>query len=243
MSLSSSSELRHQAKPRIVIIEDDADLAFVLERNLAAEGFAPSIERDGESGMTTVLREAPAVVVLDLTLPRRDGFAVLRALRNAGADVPVLVLTARRQERDKLEGFRLGADDYLTKPFSMAEFIARTNALLRRVRHGASSREVSERLRVGHLEVDVAAHTVRSSGREVTLTPKAFDLLVALMRRPGEVVSREELFRSVWGYAGDVWSRTLDTHIGDLRRQLEPEPASPRLIRTVWRIGYRLTTD
>jgi DNA-binding response OmpR family regulator len=235
--------MSHPPKPRIVIIEDDADLAFVLERNLTAEGFVASVARDGETGMTTVLREAPAVVVLDLMLPRRDGFAVLRAIRNAGADVPVLVLTARRQERDKLEGFRLGADDYLTKPFSMAEFIARTNALLRRVRPSASSRGVSERLRVGQLEIDVTAYTVRCRGRDVALTPKAFDLLVALMRRPGEVVSREELFRSVWGYAGDVSSRTLDTHIGDLRRQLERDPAAPQLIRTVWRVGYRLTAD
>lgn len=233
------------ADRRVVLIEDDADLAFVIERNLSAEGYESFIAVDGEAGIEAVIARAPSLVILDLMLPKRDGFRVLVALRGAGVDAPVLILTARRQERDKLEGFRLGADDYLTKPFSMAELVARLDVLWRRARRWprVSAQGVTGRLRVGDLDVDVVAHTVRHRGRHVTLTPRAFDLLVALMRRPGEVVPREELFRDVWGYAGDVSSRTLDTHIGDLRRLLEADPSAPRLIHTVWRVGYRLSSD
>lgn len=227
--------------PVVVLVEDDGDLAFVLERNLTMEGYRTVAAADGDAGIATVLATSPSLIILDLMLPRRDGLRVLVALRSAGVDAPVLLLTARRQEQDKLQGFRLGADDYLTKPFSMAELIARVHALMRRSRTGASAR--CDVLRVGAIEVSIAGHSVRVRGRDVQLSPKAFDLLVALMRRPGEVIPRVELLRQVWGYASDVSSRTLDTHVGDLRRALEDDPANPQLIHTVWRVGYRLAAD
>jgi DNA-binding response OmpR family regulator len=226
----------------VLVVEDDADMAFVLERNLRAEGYSVTVAKDGDAAVARALKASVDVVLLDLMLPKRDGFRVLRALRDAGLGAPVLLLTARRQESDKLQGFRLGADDYLTKPFSMAELLARVAALIRRSeRAGRTGADMARTLRVGPIEVDVVKQSVRRDGRLMKLTPKAYDLLVALMRRANSVATRTDLMREVWGYADDVTSRTLDTHIGDLRRRLERDPAEPVLIETVWRVGYRMT--
>jgi DNA-binding response OmpR family regulator len=234
-----------RATPRhVLIVEDDRDMSFILERNLTAEGYAVSSAFDGLAGTERAL-EGVDLIVLDLMLPKQDGFRVLRNLRRGGVETPILLLTARRQEGDKLQGFRLGADDYLTKPFSMPELVARVGALLRRSERARDRNPAAalELLRAGVVEVDLAGHTVRRDGQPVDLTPKAYDLLVALMRRRNRVASRSELLREVWGYAADVTTRTLDTHIADLRRELERDPARPRLIRTVWRVGYRLTDE
>ena len=228
---------------RVLVVDDDSDMAFVLERNLRAEGYAVTVAQDGDAAVAQALEAWADVVLLDLMLPRRDGFRVLRALRDAGLDAPVLLLTARRQESDKLQGFRLGADDYLTKPFSMAELLARIAALIRRSERSSrtTGTAVARTLRVGPVEVDLAQQSVRRDGHLVKVTPKAFDLLVALMRRRNGIATRADLMREVWGYADDVASRTLDTHIGDLRRFLERNPAAPEIIQTVWRVGYRMT--
>jgi two-component system response regulator MtrA len=162
---------------------------------------------------------------------------VLKAVRQAKHEMPVLILTARGEEADKVVGFRLGADDYVTKPFGLSELLARVNALLRRARAVTTT---AERLAFGSVEINLAAHTVTKNGTRVALTPKEFELLITLLRRPGVVVSRPALLREVWGHQADVLTRTVDIHIAELRRKLEDDPASPRHLVTVWKTGYRL---
>jgi two-component system response regulator MtrA len=179
---------------------------------------------------------------LDLMLPDLEGYDVLSRLRQAGHTMPVLILTARGEEVDKVRGFRLGADDYVTKPFGVMELLVRIEALLRRaspvVRNSA---KISGALhRIGEIEIDVDDHRVRRRGKEVPLSPKAFELLLALVRKEGRVATRVELLRDVWGYASAVTTRTVDTHVAELRRRLEDNPAEPRHILTVWKVGYRL---
>jgi two-component system response regulator MtrA len=185
-------------------------------------------------------------MVLDLMLPGMDGYRVLRTLRDEGVAVPVLILTARGEEADKVLGFRLGADDYVTKPFGVLELLARLEALLRRSRHwreaaanGGAASAAAALERFGDVEVDVHARTVRRAGERVELTPKEFDLLVALLHRQGRVTSRNELLKAVWGYSASVVSRTVDTHVAELRRKLEHDAAAPRHILTVWKVGYK----
>ena len=221
----------------ILLIEDNEDLAFGLQRTLEAEGYEVSVAADGPAGVEAVGRIRPELVILDLMLPGMDGYQVLKAVRQAKHEMPVLILTARGEEADKVVGFRLGADDYVTKPFGLSELLARVNALLRRVR--AQSAPV-ERLAFGAVEINLAAHTVTKNGARVALTPKEFELLITLVRRPGVVVSRPDLLREVWGHQADVLTRTVDIHIAELRRKLEDDPASPRHLVTVWKTGYRL---
>ena len=223
---------------RLLVVEDNRDLALGLRVNLEAEGHEVTVAHDGDDAIARFASAQPALVILDLMLPGRDGFDVLRRIREVDADVSVLILSARHHRLDKLRGFRDGADDYLTKPFDLDELLARVQVLLRRRARAAPA--AKPHFTVDGIEVDVAARTVGRDGAPVTLTPKAFDLLVALCQREGEVVSRAELMKGVWGYQADVATRTLDTHIFELRQQLEADPAHPRLIRTVWRVGYRL---
>jgi DNA-binding response OmpR family regulator len=226
---------------RILVVEDDRDMTFVLTRNLSSEHYDVTVAYDGEEALEIGLKSAFSLILLDVMLPKLDGYKVLHRFRTGGIDAPVLLLTARREERDKIFGFRIGADDYVTKPFAMGELIARVGALIRRAEHGAlAPAEPAVPLRAGPIEVDLVNHAVRRDGELIDLSPKAYDLLVALMRRQGAVVTRAELMRSVWGYADNVESRTLDTHIGERRRRLETHPSDPQLVQTVWRVGYRL---
>jgi two-component system response regulator MtrA len=220
--------------PRILLIEDNENLAFGLKRTLEAEGHEVAVAVDGNDGLGQANRWAPSLVVLDLMLPGMDGYQVLERLRHAGHDMPVLILTARGEEADKLAGFRLGADDYVTKPFGLAELLARVTALLRRARSVDA-----ERLAFADVEIDVAAHLVTKSGRRVALTPKEYELLVTLVRRPGVVMSRPMLLKTVWGHQADVLTRTVDIHVGELRRKVETNPTEPRHLVTVWKAGYR----
>jgi two-component system response regulator MtrA len=179
--------------------------------------------------------------MLDLMLPGMDGYRVLKTLREGGSDVPVLILTARGEEADKVLGFRLGADDYVTKPCGVLELLARVGALLRRSRlseNRASGGDGHERF--GTVEINPASRTVTREGVPVALSPKEFDLLLALVRRRGAVASRVELLREVWGHRVEVMTRTVDIHIAELRRKLEQDPSQPRHILTVWKAGYRL---
>jgi DNA-binding response OmpR family regulator len=174
-------------------------------------------------------------------LPDLDGYEVLSRLRAEGNDVPVLILTARAEEVDRVRGFRTGADDYVTKPFGVMELMLRVRAILRRGPPRAGEREPAPEVRrLGDIEVDVEDRTVRRAGQEIPITPKAFDLLLALTEKKGRVASRQELLRRVWGYASAVTTRTVDAHVAELRRKLEPDPANPRLILTVWKVGYRI---
>jgi len=186
-------------------------------------------------------------VILDLGLPGLDGYRVLSSLRAEGNDVPVLILTARSEEADKVRGFRYGADDYVTKPFGLLELLGRVNALLRRA--GAPARanverlSSGERIRFGEIEVRPSTHAVDRRGFPVSLRPKEFELLMALLRRGGNIVPRLDLLRDVWGYDAEVVSRTIDTHVAELRRKLEDDPANPRYIVTVRKAGYRIALD
>jgi DNA-binding response OmpR family regulator len=219
-------------------VEDNADLAYGLRNNLEIEGYEVDVADDGRAGLDILQRRTPALVVLDLMLPGMDGFRVLRTLRERGHALPVLVLTARGEEADKVRALRMGADDYITKPFGLLELLARVEALLRRAAAAAPAPPPLHRF--GDVEVDVAARTVRRRGRPVELAPKEFDLLAALLRSRGAAVSRVELMTRVWGYSSAVVSRTVDTHVAELRRKLEDTPAAPRHILTVRKIGYRL---
>jgi len=224
---------------RILLVEDNPDLAFGLRNNLEFEGYAVEVAEDGVAGLEAARATRPDLIILDLMLPRMDGFRVLQALRSEGIDSPVLILTARGEEVDKVRGFRLGADDYVTKPFGLMELLARVEALLRRGGRSAGNDGPGIE-RFGDIEIDPATREVRRAGAPVALTPKEFDLLLALVRRRGHIASRTELLREVWGHRAAVITRTVDTHVAELRRKLEDDPAEPRHILTVRKAGYRL---
>lgn len=233
--------------PTILIVEDNPDLAQGLANNLEIEGYGVDICHDGAAGLARARTSAPSLIILDLALPGMDGYRVLSALRADDNDVPVLILTARSEEADKVRGFRLGADDYVTKPFGLLELLGRVQALMRRAgtlpRIARAPQANSERVRFGDVEVRPDMHAVYRRGFQVNLRPKEFDLLMALIRRGGGLVSRLELLREVWGYDAEVVSRTVDTHVAELRRKLEDEPAHPRYILTIRKAGYRLARD
>jgi two-component system alkaline phosphatase synthesis response regulator PhoP len=224
---------------RILLVEDNEDLAFGLRTALENEGFTVAIAGDGASGLQAARSEAVDLIILDLMLPGMDGYRVLRSLRGAGIDAPVLVLTAKGEEANKVQAFSIGGDDYVTKPFGVLELIARVRALLRRT-GGRETPPIPAVERFGEIEVNPASRTVYRAGRLVALTPREFDLLLALLRRRGAAASRVELLREVWEYQSGVVSRTVDIHVAELRRKLEADPADPRHIRTVWKVGYRL---
>jgi DNA-binding response OmpR family regulator len=227
---------------RILLVEDNRDLAFGLRNNLEIEGYEVEVASDGRSGLERTRDRRPDLLILDLMLPGLDGFRLLEALRQRDHATPVLILTARGEEADKVRGLKLGADDYVTKPFGVLELLARVEALLRRERRQSAARPGSAPQAFGDIEVDPAARTVTRGRSPVELAPKEYDLLLALLGRSGAVASRLELMREVWGYSDDAVSRTIDTHVAELRRKLEADPASPRHILTVRKVGYRLKT-
>jgi two-component system alkaline phosphatase synthesis response regulator PhoP len=226
---------------RILLIEDNSELAFGLRNNLEIEGYEVEVVADGVTGLKAFAKVNPDLVILDLMLPELDGFRVLRSLRQDGHTTPVLLLTAKGEEADKVRGLRMGADDYVTKPFGLLELLARVEALLRRTHRGGTATEDMRKVqRFGVIEVDPASRTVRRASHTVELAPKEFDLLLALLRARGAVVTRLQVMREVWGYSAAVVSRTVDTHIAELRRKLEENPSSPRHIITVRKTGYRI---
>ncbi|NOT08317.1 MAG: response regulator transcription factor [Gemmatimonadales bacterium] len=219
---------------RVLLVEDNLDLAFGLRTSLEVEGYEVLHAESGTEGLALAREQAPDLLVLDLRLPGRSGYEVLRDLRRGGSDVPVLILTAKGEEADKVQGFRLGADDYVVKPVGVLEFLARVEALLRRSRPKSAPRIY----RVGDLELDGDRRTVSIGGAEVDLSPLEFDLLHALAQRRGNVVSRTELLKEVWGYHAGVESRTVDTHIAKLRAKIDD--AGRSRVVTVRKKGYRL---
>ena len=225
---------------RVLVVEDNPDLAFGLRNNLEIEGYEVDVAESGPGGLDRAREGNPDLVILDLMLPGFDGYRVLRALREDGLAMPVLILTARGEEADKVRGFRLGADDYVTKPFGVLELLARVEALLRRSPKHRADANGAVHERFGEIDVDISARAVHRDGQPVSLTPMEFDLLLALLRRRGAVASRLELMKEVWGYHASVVSRTVDTHVAELRRKLEEDPAMPRHILTVRKAGYRL---
>lgn len=223
---------------RILIVEDNPDLAFGLRNNLEIEGYDIETAEDGLAGLSRVRTWQPDLVILDLMMPGLDGYRVLRTLRDEGNNTPVLILSAKGEEADKVRGFRMGADDFVSKPFSLLELLARVEALLRRA--GTDAKVEPETYRFGSVVIDATAQTVAVSGAAVQLTHREFELLMALLRRQGAAVTRQDLLREVWGHRSAVMSRTVDTHIAELRRKLEAAPAQPDHILTVRKTGYRL---
>lgn len=218
---------------RVLLVEDNADLAFGLRTSLEVEGYEVHHAADGREGVALARRVVPDVVVLDLMLPQMSGYEVLRQLRKAGVEAPVLILTAKGEEADKVQGFRLGADDYVVKPVGVLEFLARIEALLRRAQPRANGV-----MRFGGLTVDVDRRLASVADAEVDLSPLEFDLLAALARRAGGVVSRAELLKEVWGYHASIESRTVDTHVAKLRAKIDGD-GQERIV-TVRKKGYRL---
>jgi DNA-binding response OmpR family regulator len=227
---------------RVLLVEDNEDLAFAITESLELEGYEVDVVGTGPLGVAGATRGGYALIILDLMLPGFDGFRALRLIREAGITLPILILTALGAEDDKVRGFRLGADDYLTKPFGIRELLARVEALLRRARAAdgtVGARAVPSVVRFGEVEVNTDAHLVRRRGQPVALRPKEYELLIALIAREGKVAKRQDLLRELWQYSEDVTTRTVDIHIAELRRKIEEHPGEPKHIITVWKVGYR----
>lgn len=223
---------------RILLVEDNRSYAETLKGNLELEGYEVLLAGTGADGLAMARANAPDLIILDLMLPTMNGFTVLQRLRESGRDTPVLVMTALGAEDEKLRGFGLGADDYVVKPTGLLEILARVKALLKRATGGAS--EVREAIRIADIDVDLAARVVRRGGIELPVRPKEFDLLAALIRHRGKVVSKAQLLREVWGYASGTESRTVDTHVAALRQHLGDDPQAPRYVVTARGAGYRI---
>jgi DNA-binding response OmpR family regulator len=224
---------------RILVAEDNSDLAEGIEYNLRLEGYEVRIAEDGRIAVEIARAWKPDLMLLDLMLPEMDGYQVLRHVRQDNRHIPVIILSARGEEADKIRGFKLDADQYVTKPFSIVELLERIAALLRRSARPAEDVTVT-RETFGDVDIDLASRIVTRGGKPCALTPKAYELLLALLKRDGAVAGRNELLKEVWGYGAFIMTRTVDTHIAELRRKLETNPAEPKHIVTVWKVGYRL---
>lgn len=222
----------------ILIVEDNADLAYGLRNNLEIEGHSVTVVKNGREGIEQARLGRYDLMILDLMIPEIDGFRVLKTIRDEGNNIPVLILTSRVEEADKVQGLRIGADDYVTKPFSVLELIARVDAILRR--HKPVNGYTVEVYRFADIEVDPKTREVHRRGEKLQLSPLEFDLLIALLKRNGSAVQREDLLKEVWGHSAKVYTRTVDTHVAELRKKLEKNPAAPQHILTVPKIGYRL---
>ena len=219
---------------RILVVEDELPLALGLEDDLKLEGYEVEVVRDGEAASRRAKEGSFDLIILDVMLPRKDGFEVCRELRRAGLRMPVILLTAKTQESDKVLGLELGADDYVTKPFSPRELRARVKAVLRR-----SAGEMPEIYRFGEVEVDFTRCELRQAGNTVEITPVEFKLLAAFIRHRGHTLSRDKLLDEVWGQETFVTDRVVDTHITNLRKKIEPKPSEPRFLVSVRGMGYR----
>jgi DNA-binding response OmpR family regulator len=223
----------------ILVIEDDPSITMGLELNLQAEGFRVTLAHDGEEGLAKARQGHFDLLILDVMLPRLNGFEVLRALRAEGNDIPVLMLSARGAEIDKVMGLELGAEDYVTKPFGLAELLARVRVILRR---GAKERTPRAVFRSGVLEIDVHTRQVVRDGKEVELTATEFDVLLCLVEAKGRVLSREQIQASVWGPDHHGTTRTVDNFLLQLRAKLEIDPTEPKHLVTVRGVGYRFVS-
>lgn len=220
----------------VLVVEDDPAIALGLRINLEAEGYRVTLADDGERGLQVIRAERPDLVVLDVMLPRKNGFEVMHELRAEGIAVPIIVLSARTGEMDKVTGLELGAEDYVAKPFSLAELLARVRVALRRLGRAAPKAEL---VRFSSVEVDVSARSVRHRGALVELTATEFDVLMCLVENRGKALSRDDIFRRVWGPNHHGTPRTIDNFMQQLRQKLEDDPTNPRHFLTVRGIGYR----
>ncbi len=223
---------------RIAVVEDNEPYAEMIRFNLEREGFSVSCASSGTSGLEMIRRGAPDLVILDMMLPAMSGYTVLQRMRDEGITVPVLVMTARGTEEDKLRGFSLGADDYVVKPCGLRELLARVKALLKRT-NGIQLAQLAV-VTIGEMTIDLAARTVIVAQKSITLRPKEFDVLATLARNRGRVVSRDMLLRDVFGHQSGTSSRTVETHIATLRHRIGDDPESPRFVVTMRTAGYKL---
>ena len=221
---------------RILVVEDEPGIRLALKDELEFEGFDVELAEDGPSGLAAVLRSEPALIVLDLMLPGRNGFQVCQELRHRGIRTPIIVLTARNEEVDKVRGLALGADDYVTKPFSLAELVARIRAVLRRAR----KEDDGDVLAAGPITLDLRRHCAFKGSIELHLTDTEFRILALLLKRPGEVITRDDFLKHIWGEDVYVTHRTVDTHVAALRKKIEDDLAHPACIVSVRNVGYRL---
>ena len=224
-----------------LVVEDEDDIAELVALHLRDEGFAVTLAADGHTGMRQALARSWDLVILDLRLPGPDGLAICRALRAEQNYVPILMLTSKSSELDRVLGLELGADDYVTKPFSVSELVARVKSLFRRIDAVSREREpLSESVTVGDLRIDSSRREVRVGDTCVDLTAREFDLLLHFARHPGRVFSRAQLLDSVWGFGHEGYEHTVNSHINRLRGKIEPDSDQPRYIVTVWGVGYKM---
>lgn len=222
---------------KILIVEDEPEMLMGLEDNFKFEGYDVITAADGDGGLEAAVTENPDIIILDIMLPRKSGFDVCKELRAKGHNVPIIMLTARGQEIDKVLGLEIGADDYMTKPFSVRELLARVKAVLRRYEQNSNKRITSYQL--GDVSLDFDKYIARKGDRELTFTHKEFEIMKYFIQHKGETVSRDKLLDDVWGYDTYPTSRTVDNHILKLRQKVENDPANPRHILTVHGIGYK----
>ena len=231
----------HSGISRALIIEDDKEIASVVAMNLESNGLFTEQVHDGVEGLKRALTGSYDLIILDIMLPGLDGISLCRKLREVDGNTPILMLTAKTEEIDLVLSLELGADDYMTKPFSIRELVARTNALLRRTAARKGVEGTPDTLRVGDILIDFSRHQVQMKGEILDLTVKEFELLSLFARNPGRAYSRSELLNSIWGYSFEGYEHTVNTHINRLRNKIEEDPSHPKHLITVWGIGYRFT--
>jgi len=224
-------------EPTILVVDDEPSIGEVVSIYLRRAGYHVVVAHDGQEALDVLDSQLPDLVVLDLMLPKVDGLEITRRLRAEG-DIPIIMLTARREEADRIAGLEMGADDYVVKPFSPQELVSRVKAVLRRTR-GPAPTSTERPLVFDDLCIDPKTRLVRVDGTEVTLTAKEFDLLVHFAKRPGQVFTRNQLLDSVWGYGHDGYEHTVNSHINRLRAKIEKDPSNPQYILTVWGVGYK----
>jgi len=220
----------------ILIIEDEHDMVEGLKFNLEARNYNVITSYDGETGCKKALAEKPNLVILDIMLPKLNGYEVCKTLKKEIPDLPIIMLTAKSQEAEIVTGLELGADDYITKPFSVLELLARINALFRRVASGSGLQEIH---RFGDLEINFKKYNAQKKGKALKLSPREYELLRCFIERQGEIITREELLKKIWGYYTYPDTRTVDAHIAKLRHKIEDNPEEPKLIVTVHGLGYK----
>ena len=228
---------------RVLVVEDDPAMALALRDGFESEGYAVLTANDGLSGLRLAEQESPDLLILDVMLPELSGLDVCQRLRARSNQLPIIMLTARGQEVDKVLGLKLGADDYVTKPFSLMELLARAESVLRRSSDpsGEASAEMPESCRFGDVSIDFRRHQARKKGRRLDLSAREFLILRHFLHHRGRVVSRDQLLDAVWGYDSIPFTRTVDTHMSKLRKKIEDDPANPRHLITVHRLGYKFT--
>jgi DNA-binding response OmpR family regulator len=231
---------------RVLIVEDDEAMSIALRDGFQYEGYSVTVAKDGEAGLQMATSEGPDLILLDVMLPKMTGLDICKQLRGEGNSVPIIMLTARGQEIDKVLGLKLGADDYITKPFGFMELLARAEAVLRRTRVpmsavAAATTAPPETYRFGDISIDFKRHEAKKGALPIDLSPREFQLLAYFIQHTGEIVTREKLLDTVWDYNAIPFTRTVDMHIAKLRKKVEDNPSDPKHIVTVHRLGYKFT--